>query len=82
MDAGTAKAREIIEGKRDQLEIIARGLLEYETLSGDEIQGLLRGDKPNREEPADTEATRPQSSVPTGGRGKPSGGFDPAPQPG
>jgi cell division protease FtsH len=82
VDAGTAKAREIIEGKRDQLEIIARGLLEYETLSGDEIQGLLRGDKPNREEPADTEATRPQSSVPTGGRGKPSGGFDPAPQPG
>jgi cell division protease FtsH len=82
VEGGYAKAREIIESKRDQLEIIARGLLEYETLSGDEILGLLKGDKPNREEPVEPEATRPQASVPTGGRGKPTGGFDPAPQPG
>ncbi len=82
VEGGYNKAREIIEAKRDQLEIIAKGLLEYETLSGDEILALLRGEKPNREEPEETESTRPQSSVPTGGRGKPSGGFDPAPQPG
>jgi len=82
VEGGYNKAREIIVAKRADLEIIARGLLEYETLSGDEIIGLLKGDKPNREEPEETETTRPQSSVPTGGRGKPSGGFDPAPQPG
>ncbi|BCW88427.1 ATP-dependent zinc metalloprotease FtsH [Alphaproteobacteria bacterium SO-S41] len=82
VEGGYNKAREILTSKRDELEIIAKGLLEYETLSGDEILGLLKGDKPNREEPADTEVTRPQASVPTGGRGKPTGGFDPAPQPG
>ena len=82
VEDGYAKAREIIEGKRDQLEIIARGLLEYETLSGDEILGLLKGEKPNREEPADSEATRPQASGPTGGGRKSSGRLPPAPQPG
>ncbi len=83
VEGGYNKAREIIETKRDQLEIIAQGLLEYETLSGEEIQALLRGEKPNREEPEEAETHRPQSSVPTGGRGKPAGGFgDAAPQPG
>jgi cell division protease FtsH len=83
VEGGYTKAREIIESKRDQLEIIAQGLLEYETLTGEEILALLRGEKPNREEPEETESTRPQSSVPTGGRGKPAGGFgDAAPQPG
>ncbi|MFO0629964.1 MAG: ATP-dependent zinc metalloprotease FtsH [Polyangiales bacterium] len=83
VEGGYNKAREIIETKRDQLEIIAQGLLEYETLSGEEITALLRGEKPNRDEPDETETHRPQSSVPTGGRGKPAGGFgDAAPQPG
>jgi cell division protease FtsH len=81
VEGGYNKAREIIEAKRDELEIIAQGLLEYETLSGDELKGLLKGDKPNREEPVEPEV-RGQTSVPTGGRGKPTGGFDPAPQPG
>ncbi len=83
VEGGYNKAREIIETKRDQLEIIAQGLLEYETLSGEEISALLRGEKPNRDEPDDAENARPSSSVPTGGRGKPTGGFgDAAPQPG
>lgn len=82
VEDGYAKAREILETKRSDLEIIAQGLLEYETLSGDEIRGLLRGEKPNREDYVEPEASRPSSSVPTGGRGKPTGGFDPAPQPG
>jgi len=85
VDEGTAKAREILTGKREQLETLAKGLLEYETLSGDEIVALLKGEKPNREEAIEPESTKPQSSVPTGGRGKGAGGFggpEPAPQPG
>ena len=80
VDAGTAKAREIIEGKRDQLEIIARGLLEYETLSGDEIQGLLRGEPILREQPTEEPTSRPpSSSVPSAGRPRDGGGLSPEP---
>ncbi len=82
VDEAYAKATDILNTYRDQLEIIAKGLIEYETLSGDEILALLKGEKPNREEPADIQMEKPQTSVPTGGRGKTSGGFDPAPQPG
>ena len=40
VEAGEATARKIIEDHRDQLEIIAQGLLEHETLSRDEIEAL------------------------------------------
>lgn len=40
-----AKAREIIETYHDQYVTIAEGLLEYETLSGDDIKALLAGEK-------------------------------------
>ena len=83
VDEGTEKAREILTSRNAELETLAQGLLEYETLSGEEIIALLKGEKPNREEPEEPEAPRPQSSVPTGGRGKPAGGFGgAAPQPG
>ena len=42
--------------KRQDLEALARGLLEYETLSGDEIIGLLQGRRPVRENPEDCDA--------------------------
>ena len=34
--------------KKDDLEILAKALLEYETLSGDEIKELLKGNQPTR----------------------------------
>ncbi len=37
------KAREILTNKKDDLEKLARALLEYETLAGDEIKDLLAG---------------------------------------
>ncbi|MCC6921258.1 MAG: ATP-dependent zinc metalloprotease FtsH, partial [Alphaproteobacteria bacterium] len=79
------KATDILTAHRDQLETIAKGLIEYETLSGEEISALLKGEPPSREETIEPESTKPQSSVPTGGRGKGAGGFggpEPAPQPG
>jgi cell division protease FtsH len=44
------KARNIINEHIDELHIIAKGLLEYESLTGDEIKDLLKGVKPTRDE--------------------------------
>src|SRR5262249_60666954 len=41
VDGGFSEAKRILTEKRDSLEILAKGLLEYETLSGEEIKDLL-----------------------------------------
>ncbi|MCE2510216.1 MAG: ATP-dependent zinc metalloprotease FtsH [Alphaproteobacteria bacterium] len=86
VETAMSHAKEIITEKRDQLEIIAKGLLEYETLSGDDIAALLRGETIHREtdEPDATDTSEPQSSVPdTDGKEEPKGGgMEPNPQPG
>ena len=43
VDEAHKKAKKILNEKRDDLEKLARSLLEYETLSGDEIKDLLAG---------------------------------------
>ena len=43
--------RRILKEKRDDLEKIAQGLLEYETLTAEEVKALLRGEEITREEP-------------------------------
>src|SRR5579862_724636 len=56
VEAGYAEATQILTEKRGDLETLAKGLLEFETLSGDEIKDLLLGKRPNREsviEPTD-----------------------------
>src|SRR5437773_1464191 len=49
VEAGYKEAHQILEAKRADLEVLARGLLEYETLSGDETKELLAGRPPVRE---------------------------------
>ncbi|MBO7257433.1 MAG: hypothetical protein J6V11_00665, partial [Alphaproteobacteria bacterium] len=44
MDA-YAKTKQLLKKYRSELDILAQGLVEYETLSGDEIQDLLKGKK-------------------------------------
>ena len=83
VDDGYQKARQILTDKIEDLHIIGRALLEFETLSGDEIKALLRGEKIVREPPNDeTQTPRPSSSsVPSAGR--PRGpDLNPEPQPG
>ncbi|MEE2690654.1 MAG: ATP-dependent zinc metalloprotease FtsH [Pseudomonadota bacterium] len=68
---GHDKARQILTERREEWERLAQALLEYETLTGDEIAKVLRGEKIVREDPSDS-LTPPPSSVPTAGA--PTGG--------
>jgi cell division protease FtsH len=83
VEAGYAEAEQVLKDKRADLETLAKGLLEFETLSGDEIKDLLIGKRPNRE--SIIEPTAPRSSaVPTAGKGRrgpETGPLDPQPQP-
>jgi cell division protease FtsH len=67
--------------KREDLEVLAKGLLEYETLSGEEITDLLNGKKPNRESVIEPSTPR-SSAVPPAGkpRPRPDAGLEPQPQ--
>jgi cell division protease FtsH len=85
VESGLAEARRIITEKRQDLETLAQGLLEYETLSGDEIMGLLKGRPPVRETSDDTPPPRtsPVPSAGPRGRSRPepdAGGLEPQPQ--
>jgi cell division protease FtsH len=62
--AGYAEAKRIMTEKLEDLLSLARALLEYETLSGDEIKGVLKGIPPRRDEPELLPPPGPRSSVP------------------
>ncbi len=62
--------RKILQDNIEELHIVAKGLLEYETLSGDEIKDLIKGIKPTRDDFDNDVNTpkKPATSVPkTGG---------------
>ena len=44
IDEAETTARRILSERRDALEVLANALLEYETLSGEEVRALLRGE--------------------------------------
>jgi len=69
VEEGYSTAKKLITENIDQLHSIARGLLEFETLSGDEIKGILKGVTPVRDRAETPKAdTGPTSSVPSAGR--------------
>jgi cell division protease FtsH len=70
VDGAHARATEILKTEEDKLHLLAQALLEYETLTGDEIKQLLGGSGIDRpDEPA---ATRPAavrgSAIPKAGK--------------
>src|SRR6202167_4254902 len=88
VDEGERTARGILTEHLDELHLLAKGLLEYETLSADEIRRLIKGDKIVRDTggaveppPAAAPAAGRRPSVPPAGSGKPTG-LEPEPQPG
>ena len=86
IDRAYAKARRILTENIEELHRLARGLLEHETLSGDEIRTVLRGEPVIRKVVDEPAPESRRASVPTAGRpatpSQPAGGLGPAPQPG
>ena len=86
IDDGEDRARTILAERRHDLDTLAQALLEYETLSGEEVRSLLKGEaiyRPEQSDPPKGHGNR--SSMPaTGKRIGPekSRGLDPEPQPG
>lgn len=61
-----ARALQVLDEKKDDWECLAQGLLEFETLTGDEITNLLDGKPPTRpDSDSSTPPTAPASAVPT-----------------
>jgi len=65
IDHAYSEAKRILTERRNDLESLARGLLEYEMLSGDEIQQVLRGEKIIRKVNDDPMQDNRRASVPT-----------------
>jgi cell division protease FtsH len=88
IEDATGTARRILTEKHDDLVRLGEALLEYETLSGDEVRALLAGEPIYRPEINDTKPPEGsgRSSVPNAGKQKPftppPGGLGAEPQPG
>ena len=90
VDTGYDKARSLITDNLDRLNDLANALLEHETLTGDEISAILRGEPMPKAPPQEP----PSASAPTGGKrgsvpttapsddADDTGGMEPSPQPG
>ena len=71
VERGLNEARRILTENMAELHTLAKGLLEYETLSGDDIKGLLKGEMPNRfNDENKTPKTPIKGSVPTSRKGE------------
>ena len=73
-DEADKNCRKILQENIEELHIVAKGLLEYETLSGEEIKDLIKGVKPSRDDfdNTSTPSPSPKTSVPkTGGSAAP-----------
>ncbi|MDE2516368.1 MAG: ATP-dependent zinc metalloprotease FtsH, partial [Rhodospirillales bacterium] len=86
IDRAYVKARRILSENIEELHRLARGLLEHETLSGDEIRTVLRGEPVIRKVVDDPAPENRRASVPNAGRPNspagPASGLGPAPLPG
>ena len=65
IDHAYSEARRILTERRADLESLAQGLLEYETLSGDEIEAVIRGEKIIRKVVDEPMPDQRRASVPT-----------------
>jgi len=85
IDNAYGGAKTLLTEQLDNLHRLARGLLEYETLSGDDIRTVLRGEPVIRKVVDEPAPESRRASVPTSGRPlapPPTGGLGPQPQPG
>jgi len=82
VDEAYREARRILTEKHDEFVTLAEALLEYETLTGEEIKDLLQGKRPTRE-PTDEPPPPRTSAVPAVGKRRPpepgAAGLEPQP---
>ena len=78
IDEAESRCQKILTDNIEELHIVAKGLLEYETLSGDEINDLLKGIRPSRDD-FDND-TGEKKSVPTQSVPKSGNTISPQPQ--
>ena len=85
------KARKVLTEHMEDLHKVAKALLEYETLSGDEVRIIIEGGSIDRSDDVRPGPTGRRSSVPSSGKaakdkgkdaGETPGGLEPEPQPG
>jgi len=83
VDEGYQTARRILTDNNEAFVTVAEALLEYETLTGDEIRDLLNGKRPLRDVTDEPPPPRSSSAVPTTAkprpRSEPDGGLEPQP---
>ena len=83
VEEGFEQAQKILTDKKGDLETLAQALLEYETLSGDEIKELLKGNPPVREDDDKPSTPRgsavPSAGVPKSKPSEPDPGMEPQP---
>ncbi len=84
IDEAYSDATRILKKKKKDWEALSQGLLEYETLSGDEIKDLIAGKPPRRDLGDDTPPSRGGAVPKTGKKKKPkddgAGDMEPQPQ--
>ena len=87
VESAYQRSKEVLKKKKKDLEKLALGLLEYETLTGDEIKDLLAGNEIHRKRDNNSNSDGPLGSVPVGGGvrpkskdEKPNGNTGPEPQ--
>ena len=83
IDEANETATKILKKKKKDWEALSQGLLEYETLSGDEIKDLIAGKTPKRDQGDDTPPSKGGAVPKTGKARKPKedGTGDMKPQP-
>ncbi|MEL6751886.1 MAG: ATP-dependent zinc metalloprotease FtsH [Pseudomonadota bacterium] len=86
VDEGFATAKKVLTKRKKDLEALAQGLLEYETLTGSEIDQLMKGEAPSRDQGDDTPPSRGSAVPKSGAKKKPkkggatdTGGLEPQP---
>jgi cell division protease FtsH len=63
IEEAEVKARKVLTNRMDDLHKLAKALLEYETLSGDEVNALLRGEKIRNDDGSVPPAAKPTAPV-------------------
>jgi len=65
IDQQYALARRLIEENRDKIELMAKTLLEWETIDADQINDIMEGKAPRPPKPSQSKPNPPSDSAPT-----------------